>query len=93
MRLLLKAAGGAVGTRLPGRHGNVVESEPCRSEGAFRSLLVVVFFLLNRAVLLAGRHGTGGRVGRSAGELTAGVGREEGNCGVKHPSIRPPARG
>lgn len=88
----IKSRRGASCTRLPGRHGDVVESEPCRSEGAFRSLLVVVFLLLNRAVLLAGRHGTGGRVGRSGGELTAGVGREEGICGVKHPSIRPLAR-
>lgn len=56
---------GAWIARLPGRHGDVVESEPCRSEGAFRPLLVVVFLLLNSAVLLAGRHGTGGRVGKT----------------------------
>lgn len=60
-------------THLPGGHGDVVESEPCGGEGAFRSLLVVVFLLLNRAVLLAGRHGTGGRVEKSGRELTAGA--------------------
>lgn len=59
----IKSRLGAWIMRLPGRHGDVVESEPCCSEGAFRSLLVVVFLLLNRAVLLAGSHGTGGQGG------------------------------
>lgn len=75
-------------THVPGGHGDVVESEPCGSEGAFRFLLVVVFLLLNCAVLLAGRHGTGGRVGKSERELTAGAGRE-GTSRVIHPSIPP----
>ena len=74
---------------VPGGHGDVVEGEPCGRDGAFRPLLVVVFLLLNRAVVLAGRHGTGGRVGKSGGgELTAGAGRE-GSSRVIHPSIRP----
>lgn len=71
---------------VPGCHGDVVESEPCGDEGAFCSLLVVVFLLLNRAVLLAGRHGTGGREGNSGRELTA-VGGWKGGA---HPSLYPP---
>lgn len=87
-KLFLLIGDRGVITHVPGGHGDVVESEPCGSDGAFRSLLVVVFLLLNRAVLLAGRHGTGGRVGKSGRELTAGAGRE-GSSGVIHPSIRP----
>lgn len=84
--LLIGNRGGI--THVPGGHGYVVESEPCGSEGAFRFLLVVVFLLLNRAVLLAGRHGTGGRVGKSGRELTAGA-VWEGSSRVIHPFIRP----
>lgn len=45
----------------PGRHGDVVECEPCDGDGAFCPLFLVVgFFLLHRSVLLARRHGTTG---------------------------------
>lgn len=82
-------AGGGI-THVPGGHGDVVESEPCGGEGASGFLLVVVFLLLCRAVLLAGRHGTGGRVGESERELTAGAVRE-GSSRVIHPSGPPAA--
>ena len=74
---------------VPGGHGDVVEGEPCGRDGAFRPLLVVVFLLLNRAVVLAGRHGTGGRVGKSGGGGADSWGWQGGEQQV-HPSIYPP---
>ena len=65
---------------LPGRHGDVVERQPCGGDGTLGSPLVVLLLVVHRAVLLARRHGAArARVGKSKGgaiavwqQLTAG---------------------